>query len=61
MKPKLTQTRLEAIIEALTFRLAGEMGDEIEDIPPEAYDLALDWAIATKRERAQRNQRRKQS
>jgi hypothetical protein len=58
MKPVLTKKRLAAIIEALSFRLAGEMGDEIEDIGPEAYEAALDWALGLERERAERKQLR---
>jgi hypothetical protein len=42
MAKNLTKPRLEAIIEALTLRLAGEL--DAPDISKRAYAGALDWA-----------------
>ena len=39
---RLTVKRLEAIIEALDFRIAGEIGDEA--CPQDDYEAARDWA-----------------
>lgn len=41
--PSLTLKRLRAIEEALTARLAGDLGDS--DIPRKVYDQAHDWAF----------------
>ena len=39
---RLTVKRLEAIVEALDFRIAGEIGEEA--CPQEDYENARDWA-----------------
>lgn len=39
---RLTTRRLEAIVEALDFRLAGEIGEE--SCPQDDYAAARDWA-----------------
>lgn len=47
MRVRLTKKRLEAIIEALTFRLAGEIDVDLNDEMPSSddYEMALEWAI----------------
>lgn len=39
----LTKRRLDAVIEALIFRAAGELGDEA--CPIDDYEGALQWAL----------------
>jgi hypothetical protein len=47
MSPRLTIRRLEAIVEALNSRTAGELDVEEEGAPTrEEYEEALDWALA---------------
>lgn len=47
MRVRLTKKRLEAIIEALTARLAGEIDVGHENGSPSAddYEKALEWAM----------------
>jgi hypothetical protein len=47
MASRLTARRLEAIVEALIFRTAGEIECDEEGGPPprKDYDDALDWAL----------------
>lgn len=47
MRVRLTTKRLEAIIEALTSRLAGEIDISDDDGSPSAddYEMALEWAM----------------
>jgi hypothetical protein len=58
MSHRLTLRRLEAIVEALGSRTAGEIDVEDEDAPTrDDYEEALDWAlaeIARRRSRAER-------
>ncbi|MCS4088617.1 hypothetical protein [Rhizobium sp. BK176] len=47
MSPRLTVRRLEAIVEALTARTAGDLDIEDEGAPTrDDYEAALDWALA---------------
>ncbi|MBY3155235.1 hypothetical protein HFO56_23210 [Rhizobium laguerreae] len=47
MSHRLTIRRLEAIVEALTARTAGEIDVEDDGAPTrEDYDEAMDWALA---------------
>lgn len=47
MSPRLTVRRLEAIVEALNARTAGELDVEDEGAPTrDDYEGALDWALA---------------
>lgn len=48
MASRLTTRRLDAIIEALVFRTAGEIESEEDGLPPrrEDYEAALEWALS---------------
>jgi hypothetical protein len=57
MRTKLTARRLQAIIEALTARTAGELDIEGDEDTPsrEDYDAALNWALEEEDRRKSRN------
>ncbi|MCZ7862680.1 hypothetical protein O9X98_14995 [Agrobacterium salinitolerans] len=48
MASRLTTRRLDAIVEALVFRTAGEIeGEDDGDLPQrEDYEAALEWALS---------------
>lgn len=52
----LSTRLLEAIEEALRFRLAGAIDDDDNDIPREFYEGALAWAEDKLNRRSQRQQ-----
>ena len=57
MRTRLNKQRLEAIIEALTSRTAGEMDLAGEDaIPAKDYEKALDWAFEMLQKKQSPNQ-----
>ena len=45
MSVRLTKRRIEAILEALGAKLAGEIDDEELPLTKEDYETAHDWAI----------------
>lgn len=57
MRVRLTKKRLEAIIEALTSRLADEIDVSHDDGSPsvEDYEMALEWAMQELSERLSTN------
>ncbi len=48
MTRRLTRRRLDAIVEALIFRTAGEIENEDDESLPrrEDYEAALEWALS---------------